>query len=140
MCVQMREARVLRTGMGDPGWLENTGHGNNYVRDYAVRSHGIKSCNHVVVWHERALGVSRRSHCFSTLCCAQLARTSCLFAPSTGDQRAGVSFAEGMAAESERERERERGALYSALREESGGRGLNRQREMRPHHLDAQFY
>ena len=92
MCVQMREARVLRTGMGDPGWLENTGHGNNYVRDYAVRSHGIKSCNHVVVWHERALGVSRRSHCL-------------------------------------KEREKERGALYSALREESGGRGLNRQRE-----------
>ena len=48
MCVQMREARVLRTGMGDPGWLENTGHGNNYVRDYAVRTREIKSCCSVV--------------------------------------------------------------------------------------------
>jgi len=33
----------------------------------------------------------------------------------------------------------ERSALYSALREESGGRGL-KEREMHPHHLDAQMY
>ncbi len=92
--MQMRGARVLRTGMGDLGWEETKGYGNNYVRDYVVRSDGIKSCNHVADWHERAQGVSRSSHCFSTLCSAQPAGTLCLFAPSTGDPRAGVSFAE----------------------------------------------
>jgi hypothetical protein len=48
MCVQMRGTRVLRMGMGDPGWGETKGYGNNYVRDYAVRTREIKSCCSVV--------------------------------------------------------------------------------------------
>ena len=61
MCVA--DARGTGVENGDAGsgmGVNYKGYGNNYVRDYPVRSHGIKSCNHVVVdWH--AEGVAAES-------------------------------------------------------------------------------